>query len=94
MSEQWLYSWLHDLNLAEYVDCLSQHGCVSPKTLASIVERDQLKAIGVTKMGHISRLLRAIEKLREDSEEGSMSTPMENSCQNLVNSAGTDCMIH
>lgn len=47
-------------------------------------------AIGVTKMGHISRLLRAIEKLGEDSEESPMSTPMENSCRSLVDSAGTN----
>lgn len=68
MSESWLRLWLEGLNLAEYLDVLGQHGYSSPNSLASIVERDQLKAIGVTKMGHLSRLFRAIEKLRSDGE--------------------------
>ena len=75
MSEGWLQSWLVGLNLSEYLDTLSQRGYTSPKVLASIVERDQLKAIGVTKMGHLNRLFRAIEKLRSDGdgvEDGGM----------------------
>lgn len=34
----------------------------------SILGREQLKKIGVTKMGHVNRLIRAIEKLRSGDE--------------------------
>lgn len=84
MSESWLQSWLVGLNLSEYLDPLSQHGYTTAKGLASIVERDQLKAIGVTKMGHLNRLFRAIEKLRsngdvaEDSGVPSVPPSLEN----------------
>lgn len=78
----WLQSWLSNLNLAEYEDTLSQRGYTSPESLASIVEREQLKAIGVTKMGHLSRLFRAIEKVRSDmgtGGEGEKAAALENS---------------
>jgi hypothetical protein len=68
MSENWLQSWLDGLNLAEYLDTLTKHGYTSPKNLSSILERERLKTIGVTKMGHLNRLFRAIEKLRSDRE--------------------------
>lgn len=88
MSESWLQSWLDGLNLAEYLDLLSQHGYSSPKALASIVEREQLKAMGVTKMGHLSRLFRAIEKLRSDGGDigPSVSPSLENHGSTLPNS--------
>lgn len=71
MSESWLQSWLNNLNLSEYHQTLAKCGYASPESLAFIVDRDQLKAIGVTKMGHLSRLFRAIEKLRGDAGGGS-----------------------
>lgn len=88
----WLQSWLGSLNLSEYVDVLSRHGYASPGSLASIVDRDQLKAIGVVKMGHLSRLFRAIEKLQSDEEGGedmgsSVSSALENHGSSLLNSA-------
>ncbi len=70
MSESWLQTWLVGLNLAEYEDVLQSHGYTSPKNLASILERDQLKAMGVTKVGHLTRLFRAIQKLRSDGVGG------------------------
>ena len=73
MAENWLLSWLTGLNLTEYHETFTHSGYVSPGLMGSIMDRDQLKAIGVVKMGHISRLLRAIEKLRND--EGEMSSP-------------------
>ena len=62
MSE--LQSWLVDLNLAEYWDVLYSRGYSSPNDLVSIADREQLKALGVTKVGHLTRLYRAIEKLK------------------------------
>lgn len=92
MSVSWLQSWLDGLSLAEYLDTLAQHGYTSSKNLASIVERDQLRAIGVTKMGHLSRLFRAIEKLRSEGEgseevELVVSSSMENHGSVMLNSA-------
>ena len=70
MSERWLQTWLEGLSLAEYKDTLHSHGYTSPEGLASILDRDQLKGMGVTKMGHLTRLFRAIQKLRTDGVEG------------------------
>lgn len=66
-SSDWLFSWLSDLNLAEYYPVFNQRGLLAPNMLAySVLDRDQLKSIGVTKMGHVNRLFRAIEKLRSN----------------------------
>ena len=89
MSESWLQDWLGHLNLPEYLELLSQHGYLSPNQLTTIVSRDQLKVIGVTKMGHLSRLIRAIEKLRSDMGGGSSSEDMgsrQSSGSSLTNS--------
>ncbi len=68
--EKDLLSWLTNLNLSEYHVTLTSNGYLSPKQLVSIKDRDHLKAIGVVKMGHVSRLLRAIEKFRSDGGGG------------------------
>ena len=69
MSESWLQGWLTNLNLPEYQETFSRYGYHSAEGLA-MLDREQLKAIGITKMGHLSRLLRAIEKIRSDSAGG------------------------
>lgn len=91
----WLQGWLSNLSLAEYVDTLSHHGYTSAESLASILERDQLKAIGITKMGHVNRLFRAIEKLRGEAGEDSSSPslPRENSGSRLANSAPAQVLV-
>ena len=77
-----MQSWLANLNLAEYGDLLYNQGYVSPEQLATISGKDQLKALGVTKMGHLSRLVRAIEKLKSDLVGG-----LEDTLTNNKNSA-------
>ena len=68
--EDWLLSWLANLNLTEYYSVFNQLGLHAPDLLAnSTLDRDQLKNIGVTKMGHMNRLIRAIDKLRVEEAE-------------------------
>ena len=69
-ADNWLLSWLTNLNLTEYQETFHQRGYLTPHQVSSIVERDQLKALGVNKMGHVNRLFRAIEKLRDDGIDG------------------------
>ncbi len=81
MSE--LQSWLVDLNLAEYGDILCSHGYSSPSDLVSIADKEHLKSLGVTKVGHLTRLYRAIEKLKTGSgtamADNSIPPPVESS---------------
>ncbi len=61
-------SWLEAINLQEYVPILIDQGYDTLQKCATIVDKTALKELGVTKVGHLNRLLRAIEKLRgEDS---------------------------
>ena len=63
----WLLTWLTNLNLQEYHTVLAKNGLHTPDLLAtSVMNGEQLKAIGITKMGHMNRLIRAIEKLRTE----------------------------
>lgn len=82
--EDWLHQWLTTLNLSEYQATFIQYGLNVPERLKSVVDREQLKAIGVTKMGHLNRLFRAIEKLKSDSFEGSVSQASEGNLE-IVN---------
>ena len=80
MDNEWLVSWLTDLSLSEYIATFERAGYLTPEQCASIRDREQLKSIGVTKIGHLNRLFRAVEKLGSDLRgEGSecLSLPQE-----------------
>ena len=64
MSDSWLCDWLQELNLSEYLTLFSEHQLTTHAQLA-LMTKDQLKAIGITKLGHLNRLCKAIEKLSE-----------------------------
>ena len=64
MSDSWLCAWLQELNLSEYLTLFSEHQLTTHAQLAEMT-KDQLKAIGITKLGHLNRLCKAIEKLSE-----------------------------
>ncbi len=60
-----LLEWLTGLSLSEYHAVLVENGLHSTRLLArTVLNADQLSAIGITKIGHRNRLFRAIEKLR------------------------------
>ena len=65
MSDSWLSTWLQELNLLDYYTILSDNGLQNKHILAH-TNKHQLKEIGITKLGHLNRLCKAVEKLREE----------------------------
>ncbi len=73
-SDDSIEPWLEAINLHEYVPSLISQGYNTLDKCATIRDKTALKELGVTKVGHLNRLFRAIEKLRgEDS--GAMTLP-------------------
>ncbi len=62
-----LRAWLEDLGVGQYVDAFAEND-VTPDLLASLTAED-LREIGVEKVGHRRRLLNAIAALSEQPEE-------------------------
>lgn len=54
-------SWLKNLQLAEYNDHFVSHD-IRGRELLSLARRD-LKELGITKVGHVKRILQAINDL-------------------------------
>lgn len=75
----WLGSWLTELNLSEYISTFENAGCTTPELCAKIGDKEKLKSIGVSKVGHLNRLFRALEKLASDLSEGGRETAAESS---------------
>ena len=63
-----LTTWLQNLNLSEYQSSFTDNGYNTCDQCLRIISKEELKRIGVTKVGHVNRLFRAIEKLRSDAE--------------------------
>nr|XP_049698643.1 diacylglycerol kinase eta isoform X2 [Helicoverpa armigera] len=55
-------SWLESLQLSEYADAFAKHD-VTGRELLSLARRD-LKDLGVTKVGHVKRILQAVKELQ------------------------------
>ena len=90
MSDSWLYAWLQELNLSEYLTVFSEHQLTTHAQLAQMT-KDQLKAIGITKLGHLNRLCKAIEKLSEtENFERARSFSMFVSHPNTTMAEGSD----
>ena len=76
-------------------------GYTTPEQCATIRDRDALKHIGVSKLGHLTRLIRAIEKLgseingREVGGGGDSSTlPLSNSVHDGDVVGGRSVALH
>ena len=54
-------SWLESLQLGEYIDSFTCHD-IRGKELLTLARRD-LKDLGVTKVGHVKRILQAVRDL-------------------------------
>ncbi len=54
-------SWLESLQLGEYIDSFTVHD-IRGKELLTLARRD-LKELGVTKVGHVKRILQAVRDL-------------------------------
>lgn len=54
-------TWLESLQLSEYVDSFTCHD-IRGKELLTLARRD-LKELGVTKVGHVKRILQAVRDL-------------------------------
>ena len=79
MDPDWVATWLHNLNLAEYRDNFCSNGYTTYELCSQITEKEELKRIGVLKVGHVNRLFRAVEKLRSDGEPSAWSqSPLDN----------------
>lgn len=70
MESNWLSSWLENLSLSEYTATFADKGYSSPHLIATIRDKDDLKRIGVTKIGHLNRIYRAVEKLKSEHGGG------------------------
>ncbi|XP_054724855.1 diacylglycerol kinase eta-like [Uloborus diversus] len=57
--------WLESVQMGEYKDCFIRHDIQGPELLH--LERRDLKELGVTKVGHIKRLLQAIKDITSHS---------------------------
>lgn len=55
-------SWLESLQLGEYAEAFAKHD-VTGRELLSLARRD-LKDLGVTKVGHVKRILQAVKELQ------------------------------
>ncbi|XP_053600858.1 diacylglycerol kinase eta isoform X2 [Plodia interpunctella] len=55
-------SWLESLQLGEYADAFAKHD-VTGRELLSLARRD-LRDLGVTKVGHVKRILQAVKDLQ------------------------------
>ncbi len=73
-SDDSIGSWLEAIHLHEYVPLLISQGYSTLDKCATIRDKTALKELGVTKVGHLNRLFRAIEKLRGE-ESGAMTLP-------------------
>ncbi len=74
-SDSSIESWLEAINLPEYVPILVDQGYDTLDKCATIVDKTALKDLGVTKVGHVNRLLRAIEKLRGETNRATTLPP-------------------
>ena len=92
MDTAWLETWLTELSLSEYVRVFVNAGYTTPEQCAAIRDRDELKSIGVSKLGHLTRLIRAIEKLGSEINGGaggdSSTLPLSNSVRDGVVTGG------
>lgn len=57
-----MQSWLEGLSLEEYSDAFAKHD-VTGRELLSLARRD-LRDLGVTKVGHVKRILQAVKELQ------------------------------
>lgn len=55
-------TWLNSLQLGEHVDTFASHD-ITGRELLSLARRD-LRDLGVTKVGHVKRILQAIKDLQ------------------------------
>ena len=86
MASSWLSSWLESLSLSEYVDLFTDHG-LTESHLLSHIDKNKLKALGLVKVGHQNRILRAVDKIRSEASEHD-SNPSSSSSQVDVRSNG------
>ena len=88
MDTAWLEIWLTELSLSEYVGVFANAGYTTPEQCATIRDKDKLKSIGVSKLGHLNRLIRAIEKLGSEVNGGgsidSSTLPLSNNVRDGV----------
>ena len=94
MDMAWLSTWLTDLNLSEYAIVFANAGYTTPEQCATIRDREELKTIGVSKLGHLNRLCRAIEKLGSEINGGgrgggdNLTLPLSSSTHDGVAAGG------
>ena len=59
---EWLAEWLETLNLSEYLTIFTSNGLTTQEQMHGI-DKPKLNSIGITKLGHVTRLVKAAEKL-------------------------------
>ena len=95
MDTTWLSSWLTELNLSEYIDTFEKAGYTTPELCTTITSKEELKIIGVTKLGHLNRLFRAVEKLGGEQNGGEAEgfPPVSSTFSWKVNSDQSDLQL-
>lgn len=58
--------WLEHLQLEEYKDSFLRHDIRGPELLS--IQRRDLRELGVTKVGHVKRILQGAEDLKTEAE--------------------------
>lgn len=70
--EESIRTWLEAVHLQDYVPVLISQGYDTLNKCATIRGKQALKDMGVTKVGHLNRLLRAIEKLQIEQNSATL----------------------
>ncbi|CAI8037935.1 hypothetical protein GBAR_LOCUS21186 [Geodia barretti] len=70
MASEWLTTWLESLSLSEYADLFTRYGYIQRHQFLN-VDKNVLKTLGLVKVGHQNRLLRAVAKLQSENSENS-----------------------
>lgn len=62
-SAEQVASWLAEIQMREYQEHFLRHDIRGPELLS--LERRDLKELGITKVGHIKRILQAVADLKK-----------------------------
>lgn len=86
MAECDIAAWLNKLGLNEYTEKFLFAGYSSLQQCVSLSKAD-LSAIGITKLGHVNRLFRDLQRMKAEGEIESSSPP---SCSSPLHKSSTD----
>lgn len=84
--------WLEKLDLPQYIKKFLAAGYSSLKQCLTLSKAD-LSTIGVTKIGHVTRMFRDLERIKADGELESSSLPIPMSLLNMSLNNGGNAQV-